>query len=108
MVQPFLLCPEPEIRLDTKETLYRISQEAIHNIIKHAQASEVVLRLECTGSQVCLEVSDNGRGFDPSADYPGHLGLQSMRERAARGMGKIEIDSTPGRGTKIQLIIPLN
>jgi signal transduction histidine kinase len=100
-------CPEPDVSLGVKEILYRISQEAIHNIVKHAHATQVTLVLECSESQICLEITDNGIGFDPLAAYPGHLGLQSMRERAVQCQGQIQIDSAPGQGTKIHLVIPL-
>jgi signal transduction histidine kinase len=100
-------CPEPAIPLGIKETLYRISQEAIHNIVKHAHATRVTLVLECSENQIYLEVTDNGIGFDPLAAYPGHLGLKSMRERAVQCLGRIQIDSAPDRGTKIQFVIPL-
>lgn len=99
------LCPEPDIPLAIKETLYRVSQEAIHNIVKHAHATQVTLKLECSEHQVCLVIRDNGVGFDPSADYPGHLGLRSMRERAVRSKGEIQIDSGPAKGTQIQLVL---
>jgi signal transduction histidine kinase len=101
-------CPEPDVPLAIKETLYRISQEAIHNIVKHAHATQVTLVLECSEDQIRLEVADNGIGFDPLAAYPGHLGLQSIRERAVPCQGRIQIDSTPGQGTKIQFVIPLH
>jgi signal transduction histidine kinase len=100
-------CPEPDVPLRVKEILYRISQEAIHNIVKHAHATQVALVLECSENQICLEITDNGIGFDPLAAYPGHLGLQSMRERAVQCQGQIQIDSAPDRGTKIQFVIPL-
>lgn len=100
------LCPEPDVPLSIKETLYRVSQEAIHNIIKHAHATEVIIKLECAKHQICLEVGDNGIGFDPLADYPGHLGLRSMHERAAQGKGDIRFESAPGRGTTVKLVIP--
>jgi signal transduction histidine kinase len=100
------LCPEPAIPLAVKETLYRVSQEAIHNIVKHAHATQVGLALDCSADQVCLEIEDNGVGFDPRADFPGHLGLQSMRERAAGCGGTLQIDSLTGQGTKLQLRVP--
>jgi signal transduction histidine kinase len=100
-------CPEPDVPLGVKEILYRILQEAIHNIVKHAHATQVTLVLDCSENQICLEVTDNGIGFDPLAAYPGHLGLQSMRERAIQCQGRIQIDSSPARGTKIQFVISL-
>jgi signal transduction histidine kinase len=100
-------CPEPDIPLNTKEILYRISQEATHNIAKHAHASQVTINLQCTDDQIRLEICDNGVGFDPSTDFPGHLGLKSMRERAIRCQGEVQIESAPGRGTNIRFAIPL-
>ena len=100
------LCPEPAVSMVVKEALYRVSQEAIHNIIKHANATQVTLAMECSKNEICLEVSDNGCGFDPLAGYPGHLGLQSMRERATRCKGHLTIESAPDRGTRIRLVIP--
>ncbi|MGI8910204.1 MAG: PAS domain S-box protein, partial [Rubrobacteraceae bacterium] len=71
-------CEEPKVPLKAKEALYRIAQEALHNTIKHAQASSVELKLECGTDGITLEISDDGAGFDPSGDFPGHLGLHSM------------------------------
>jgi signal transduction histidine kinase len=56
---------------------------------------------------VTLEIADDGVGFDPSADFPGHLGLRSMRERAARIGGQIEIESAPGAGARVRVWAPL-
>ena len=55
-----------------------------------------------------LDVEDNGRGFDPTQPYAGHLGLRSMRERAAKLGGEISLDSAPGDGARIRVSIPLN
>ena len=100
------LCDEPDLRLEVKEALYRIAQEALHNIVKHAQASRVDMRLACDGAGVTLEVRDDGVGFDPGEAFPGHLGLESMRERAARLGGTVEITSAPGRGTRLLARLP--
>ena len=100
-------CPEPDVPLGIKETLYRISQEAIHNIVKHAHATQVNLILGHPHERICLEVSDNGVGFDLLEDYPGHLGLKSMRERAEQCNGQLQIESAPGQGTKVEFIISL-
>ncbi len=101
------LCVEPEIPIEIKEALYQIARESMHNTVKHAKASRVMLTLECTPQQVVLDLRDDGIGFDTGGSFPGHLGLHSMRERAARLRGKYTIESTPGFGTHIAVIIPL-
>ncbi|GAC1431668.1 MAG: hypothetical protein NVS4B1_31440 [Ktedonobacteraceae bacterium] len=99
---------EPEYSFIVKEALYRITQESLNNIVKHANASTVKVRLyeDCTG--IILEVHDNGGGFHPEQSFPGHLGLQSMRERLARLGGMLEITSASGRGTLIRAVLPLS
>ena len=93
---------------DTEEHLYRIGQEAIANVVKHAQAAHVWVSVTNDGERVVLEVRDDGRGFDPKAVYVGHLGLESMRSRAAEIGGKLHVDSSPGRGTLVSVeLVPL-
>lgn len=102
------LCAEPAIGLQLKETLYRIAQEALHNAVKHAHANEVELSLTMVdGRHVELEISDDGVGFEPSRARPGHLGLQSMRERAATHDGTFELRTGPGTGTLIRVRLPV-
>jgi PAS domain S-box-containing protein len=99
---------EPALSFMAKEALYRIAQEALHNIVKHAHVNSAKLRLS-EGEDIAavtLEVSDAGVGFDPAQSFPGHLGLQSMRERLARLKGTLEITSTPGQGTQIRATVP--
>ncbi|MCK4450785.1 MAG: ATP-binding protein, partial [Anaerolineae bacterium] len=86
--------------------LYRIAQEALNNVVKHAHASQVEIRLEDREGAIALEVRDDGIGFDPQDEYPGHLGLQSMQERATRLGGTLEIESAPGHGALLQARIP--
>ncbi len=100
------LCAEPELPLEGKEALYRIAQEALHNIVKHAQASHIDLQLAWHDHWLMLEVHDNGVGFDSTSSFPGHLGLRSMRERAMRLGGALEVESAPGYGTVIRAKIP--
>ena len=103
----FDLEEEPDLPLETKEALYRIAQEALHNIVKHARASSVVLQLTPQEEEIVLEVRDNGRGFDTTRSFPGHLGLRSMRERAIKVSGTCLIESTPEQETRILVSIPL-
>lgn len=97
-----------DVSLELKETLYRIAQQALHNTIKHARAKRIALRLQHLDGRLRLEVDDDGVGFDPTMPYPGHLGLRSMRERAARLDGRLEIQSAPNGGTHIRAEFPLD
>ncbi|MEX2159656.1 MAG: histidine kinase [Dehalococcoidia bacterium] len=98
--------PEPDASLRVKEAIYRIAQEALHNIAKHARAKRVWVTLEAVDGSLSLEVRDDGVGFDPSADFAGHLGLRSMRERAAKAGGKLDITSEVGSGSRIRVTLP--
>ena len=100
------LGPEPGVPMPVKETLYRIAQEALHNTVKHAKASRVALRLAHGPDGTELEVGDDGVGFDPGGLFPGHLGLRSMRERAARHGAALEVESAPGQGSRTRVLIP--
>jgi signal transduction histidine kinase len=95
------LCDEPTLPLQVKQDLYRIAQEAMHNTVKHAHASQIDLRLDQTPEALLMEVRDNGMGFDSMASFPGHLGLRSMQERVALIGGTLEIESTAGVGTRL-------
>jgi PAS domain S-box-containing protein len=100
------LCDEPGAPPEVKETVYRIAQEALHNTVKHARANSVGLELVCNEGSLSLEVSDDGVGFDSDGEFPGHLGLRSMRERAQRVGGTLTIETSPGGGTRIRAQIP--
>jgi signal transduction histidine kinase len=101
-----VLCEEPEASLEAKEAVYRIAQEALHNTVKHAHANKVEINMECDPGRITLELSDDGIGFDMQDDFPGHLGLRSMRERASRLGGTLEVETAPGEGTRICAWIP--
>lgn len=101
-------CQEPAIRLELKETLYRIGQEAMNNTAKHARATTVHLRLAHSDDELFLEVTDDGVGFDPLSDFPGHLGLRSMAERAAAAGATFAVESSPGAGTAVRLRVPFH
>jgi signal transduction histidine kinase len=101
------ICNEPAIALEAKQAFYRIAQEALHNIIKHANATTIDLTLETAPDAVTLTVADDGAGFDPDASFPGHLGLRSMRERMARLGGDLTITSAPGQGATIRATLSI-
>jgi signal transduction histidine kinase len=97
---------EPGLRLDAKEAAYRIAQEALNNAVKHAHASNIVVRLIEKGDGVLLDVSDSGNGFDPRAPRDGHLGITFMQERAAAVGGQLDVESEIGQGTRVSLWLP--
>ena len=97
---------EPPTPLVVKEALYRITQEALNNIFKHARPTAVSVTLARDADMTVLEVADDGEGFDPSAEYPGHLGLRSMAERASRLGGTMSVDSEMGKGTRVRIAMP--
>ena len=99
------LCDEPDVPLPMKEALYRVAQEAMHNVVKHARATAVDVALADDAGAVTLEVRDNGLGFDPDGDFPGHLGLRSMRERVTRLGGIFEVTSAANEGTAIRVVL---
>jgi PAS domain S-box-containing protein len=87
--------------------LYRIAQEALHNVARHSQADRASVRLFCDDGDICLQVSDAGVGFDPHSSRQTGLGLVSMRERVAVLNGKLAVHTALGRGTRIVVRIPL-
>ena len=87
--------------------LYRIAQEALNNAAKHAEATEIDVRLAQNGESVILAIADNGCGFDPAAVPNGRVGLQGMAERVAQMKGDLQIKSTPCQGTEIHVEVPL-
>ena len=96
---------EPQMVLATKESLYRVAREALHNVVKHANATRIMLRMQCDDNLLQLDVIDNGIGFETSKDFPGHLGLHSMRERVVQMGGEISIKSAQGSGTQLSVIL---
>jgi signal transduction histidine kinase len=92
-------CLHPELQV----TLYRIAQEALNNVAKHARASQVTLSMRCAPGSVQLEVVDDGRGFETAAASPDAMGLRIMQERAASIKAEFEIESRPGQGTRVRV-----
>jgi len=91
-------CPLPP---EVKVALYRIAQEALNNVAKHAGAGRAEVRLRCEPGRVSLCISDDGRGFDPESVPPESLGLGIMRERAEAVGAVLEIESRAGKGTRV-------
>jgi len=89
--------PASEVRV----AFYRIAQEALNNIAKHARASQVTITLLSRPGQTRLTIVDDGRGFDPHRPRPGHFGLEIMQERAASIGAALSVNSEPDRGTEI-------
>jgi signal transduction histidine kinase len=101
------LCVSEEVAL----TIYRVTQEALHNAIQHADASEIAVRLTQYPDRLRMTISDDGQGIPNSADLgrfvaQGHFGLAGMRERAAMIGGSLDIQSAPDYGTAVILQVP--
>lgn len=96
----------PDLPTQVKVALYRIAQEALNNIAKHAEAQSVVLRLFRDDDCVRLLVQDDGRGFDADSIPPGRLGQQTMQERAMSVGAGLRVYSAPGQGTTVSLCWP--
>jgi PAS domain S-box-containing protein len=92
--------------LGVEETIYRIAQEALHNVVKHANASHALIQLRGDRGGIHLLVEDDGVGFDPDRVPRGHLGLSGMRQRAELARGRLEVRSVVGKGTQIDAFVP--
>ena len=88
-----------------EDVLYRIAQEAIHNVVKHARAREVTVRISSLLDSVRLEIRDDGIGFDPGARIDG-FGLPGMTSRAANLGGSVRVESARDRGTIVTAVLP--
>ena len=102
------LMGEPVTSWESKQALYRIAQEALHNAGRHARATRVRILLRQDDSQVLLEIEDNGVGFDSQLAFPGHFGLKTMHERATDLGGRLDIESRPGEGSLVRVSIPVD
>jgi signal transduction histidine kinase len=92
---------EGKLPTEVQVTLYRLCQEGLSNIAKHAAASRVDIVLQYDPGSVELHIRDDGRGFNPQQDLPGHYGLSMMYERAAAIGAQLSINSQPGQGAEI-------
>ncbi len=96
---------------DVEHNLLRIAQEAVTNALKHAHPSKITVRLLGNDRNLTLRVSDNGCGFEPEDAFVGmggHFGLIGIRERAERIGGELRLESQPGRGTQVEVSVPLS
>ena len=95
-----------ELESETEIAVFRILQESLHNIEKHAQATVVEVTTERAGEDLLLRVADRGRGFAETEAETG-LGLLTMRERAASVGGQVQLNSSVGQGTTLELRVPV-
>lgn len=101
--------PLPELDNELQTLLFRVAQEALNNIAKHADAKTVLLRLVAREGRLQLQVVDDGRGCDPAtALASGGSGLGGMRERLRLHGGRMELHSVPGDGCRLRVVVPLD
>jgi signal transduction histidine kinase len=100
--------PEGRLPLSprTEAQAFAIGREALGNVVKHAQATTARITVEERPGHVLVEIRDDGLGFEPDIDHPGHFGLESMRSRAAEIGAQLSITSGPGRGTVVRIEAP--
>ncbi|MGE5603898.1 MAG: GAF domain-containing protein [Nitrososphaerales archaeon] len=98
---------EPSADLGSKEAIYGIAREALQNVVRHANATDLYLKLSHSNDALSVEVRDNGTGFEADTAGEGTMGLRSMRERASAAGGSVEISSSPGEGAIVRAQVPL-
>jgi PAS domain S-box-containing protein len=97
----------PRLKPAVEEALYRIAQEALHNVTKHARATRVDIHIGVEGQALALRVVDDGQGFDLNQVPAGHMGLGTMGQRATALGGEYSVESKPGQGTTVTVRLPL-
>lgn len=105
----------PRVPLVIKIALFRILQEALSNIRRHAGSPHATVRMYVTSGKLCIEIEDRGKGFSPpplvgplATERAIHIGLRGMRERAATVNGELSVQSTEGVGTRVRVEIPVD
>jgi signal transduction histidine kinase len=102
----------PRLSSELELCCFRIIQEAVTNTMRHAQANNLVIRLQCSDKYLTLNLQDDGCGFDAAVIYTGQsrypLGLLGMRERVAMSGGELRVTAAPGAGTGIHAVFPLD
>jgi two-component system sensor histidine kinase UhpB len=94
-------------RPEAAVALFRIGQEALNNVLKHAKASSVRVEVSATDEELILDVQDDGQGFELAGAGRGRWGMTTMRERAEAAGGELHVASVPGEGTRIHARVPL-
>src|SRR6185436_10638169 len=99
-----------QVHGDKRTVLYRVAQEALTNIARHARASRAEVKIQQMNGSICMKIKDDGKGFQTENHLHGkkqrRLGLLGMRERVEMIRGKFTIQSAPGKGTTIRALIP--
>jgi two-component system NarL family sensor kinase len=91
----------PDLDPHTRAVVYRIAREALTNVEKHSRAERVSVSLDKEDQEIHLQIVDDGGGFDPNVEKDGHMGLRIIADLAQTSGGKLEVQSTPGSGTKV-------
>ncbi len=99
---------ERETPLEVEQTVFRVLQEALANAARHSRPAGVEVSLSWNSDSLRLAVSDDGEGFVPGGDPGDGFGLESMRERVESIGGRLEINSEPGKGTRVECLCPLD
>jgi signal transduction histidine kinase len=94
------------LRLEAALALFRIAQEALNNVLKHAQARTIEIQISEVENQIALCVRDDGKGFDAASARRGRWGMSTMRERAEAAGGSLKVESAPGQGTRVIAAVP--
>ena len=100
--------PIDRLPLTSEEALYRIGQEALHNVVKHANAENATIRILREGDRIRVSITDDGAGFEPEQVPRGHLGLIGMRQRVDLVGGDLRVESRTGGGTIIEASVPID
>ena len=88
--------------------MYRVTQEGIRNAMKHGEPSSISVSVRRDGQRLCTSVTDDGEGFDPSAEVPpGHFGLRLLTDAATSQGGQLSVESEPGAGTTLTVEVPV-
>lgn len=98
--------PQLSFEAEIRHSLFLAVKEVLNNVVRHSEASEVIMEISLEENQMSITIADNGRGFDPASPAEGN-GLTNLRNRLADLGGSCEIVAEPGKGTKISLLMPL-